>query len=456
MQKWVLLLIALTACGFPRPPDVNPADDSGAQPGDGAKTCMRTTCTGAVLEVCGTSGTVEHTEQCALGCFSDRSRCNEMVPSNGLDPSLDEAGQHGAITLPAGSVVDTDMGAITAAGTPIAVASATVLQPRGAMLRVFLAQSWIINDVRIRGTMPVAFIAIDEIKVQGTIDASADGGEDGPGARVCGSASGGGGQGEGLFTRPPAQNSGGYPAFLWNSNGFGGGGFGTTGGAGGVQNAGLQIGAAGQVNGNAELVPLRGGCEGGSLMPQYGGAGGGAIQLVSSRAVHLIAGAFSSGIVHVGGGRGVAGVLGSDTSPATNPIYGPGGGGSGGGILIEAPSVVLDDGVTLLAGGGGGGGYGACSPGPDGIDAAPRAAPAAGGACSAGTTPSAAGGSGATSGAGTTGADAATCGATNCGSAGSGGGGLGRIRINTVDGTYSAGTNSLLRGVTTSGVVGRR
>jgi hypothetical protein len=414
-----------------------------------------------VLQVCGASGTVEHTEQCALGCFSEGSRCNEMAPSNGLGPSFDEARQHGTITLPAGSVVDTDTGVIAAAGTPIAVASTTVLQPGGPMLRAFLAQSWIVHDVRIRGTLPVAFVSSDEINVQGTIDASADGGENGPGALVCGSAFGGGGDPyPGHFESTPA-NSGGYPQFLWAVNGFGGGGFGTAGGFGGVEDPQVAVGAAGQPNGNAELVPLRGGCEGGggsvpsvpgplNDLPQYRGAGGGAIQLVSGRAVHLVAGTFGSGVVHVGGGRGVAGVLGTDTTPATNPIYGPGGGGSGGGILIEAPSVVLDDGVALLAGGGGGGGYGACNPVPDGVDAVPSAAAAAGGACPAGTTPSAAGGDGATSGAGVTGGNATS------GSAGSGGGGLGRIRINTADGTYSTGPNSLLRGTTTSGVVGRR
>lgn len=456
MRKWIPLSMAFWACGFPRPADVGPMGDGGIDSGDNAKTCMQTTCIMGVLEVCGTSGTVVHTEQCALGCFSDGSRCNEIVPSNGVGPSLDEAGQHGPITLPAGSLIDTDTGAVTAAGTPIPVTSLTVLQPAGPILRVFVARSWTINDVRVLGTLPAAFVASDEIKVQGAIDVSADADVNGPGALVCGSSAGGGGLGEASFTRPPVENSGGYPAFLLNSNGYGGGGFGTTGGAGGVVEAGLKIGAAGKENGNAELTPLRGGCEGGGLMPRTGGAGGGAVQLVAARAVHLVAGTSSTAVVHVGGGHGVAGVLGTDTAPATNPIYGPGGGGSGGGILIEAPSVILDDGISLLAGGGGGGGYGACTPPPDGVDAPPSALPAAGGACPAGTTPAAAGGAGATNGAGTTGANAAIVGTFMCGSAGSGGGGLGRIRINTVDGRYSAGMSSLLRGVTTSGAVGRR
>jgi hypothetical protein len=203
------------------------------------------------------------------------------------------------------------------------------------------------------------------------------------------------------------------------------------------------------------LVPLRGGCEGGDTSSQNpgaigGGAGGGAIQLVSGRAVHLIVGPGSGkGVVHVGGGHGLAGFLGSETVLPTTSVYGPGGGGSGGGILLEAPIVVLDDGAALLAAGGGGGGYGACTPAPDGADASPDAVAATGGACPA-AKPAAAGGAGATTGDGVSGAG------TDNGSAGGGGGGLGRIRINTADGQYSAGTNSLVRGIATTGTVGRR
>jgi hypothetical protein len=408
-----------------------------------------------MLAVCSASGTVEHTEQCALDCFSDGSRCNQVAPSNGLGPALIQAGQQAAITLPPAAVIDSDTGTVTLAGNPIVVPTVTVAQPGGLTLRVLLAQSWILNGIQIRGTLPVAFVASDEITVQGVIDASADGHAGGPGARVCGSGSGGGGPAVGFFEFPPSANSGGYPRFLWASNGVGGGGFGTTGGAGGVRNDGLLVGTAGLPNGNPELVPLRGGCEGGESAQQASGvvaagAGGGAIQLVGGRAVHLISDSANIGVVHVGGGRGIAGVLGSETSTPTHPVYGPGGAGSGGGILIEAPTVVLDDGTALVAAGGGGGGYGACTPAPDGNDASPDAVTAGGGACSTAATPAAAGGDGATNSTGATGANA------TFGAAGSGGGGLGRIRINTADGQYSASATALVRGVTTTGMVGRR
>jgi hypothetical protein len=110
---------------------MKPADDGGALPGVDSKTCMQTTCTGGMLEVCGASGTVEHTEQCALGCFPDESRCNEFVPSNGLGTSLDQSALQGAITLPAGAVVNTDTGAVVSQlGTPIQVRLAARPSPR--------------------------------------------------------------------------------------------------------------------------------------------------------------------------------------------------------------------------------------------------------------------------------------------------------------------------------------
>jgi hypothetical protein len=427
------------------------AANSAVDAGVDAKTCSQTTCRGGVLEVCGAANLVEHTEQCALGCFFDETRCNQLVASNGLDTALDQAVRQGPITLPAGTVVNTDTGRVFSSdGSPVAAATTTVEQPGGATLRVMLAQSWVINDIRIRGTLPIAFVSSNVLTVQGAMDASADHDTNGPGALVCGSTGGGGAPAsDAHFERVPPENSGGYPAFLWITNGFGGGGFGTAGGPGGEAYPAL-TGAAGAANGNAELVPLRGGCEGGGDVPQHRGAGGGVIQLVSGRAVHLVVLGVSKGVVHVGGGRGVAGTLGHAPSGDTSPLYAAGGGGSGGGLLIEAPSVILDDGTALLAAGGGGGGYGACNPGPDGVDAPPNGAIPSGGDCPPGTTPSAAGGAGAITGAGTAGET------VTAGAAGSGGGGLGRIRINTADGQYIASTSSLIRGVTTSGTLAHR
>jgi hypothetical protein len=443
---WGLLLV-VGGCGFPRPADVG--DDAGPVG------CRRTTCSADQLVVCGDNGLVDHTEVCALGCFDDGTRCNQVAPSNGLADSVDRAASQPIVTLPSGSVIDTDTGIVTAAGNPIVIASATVAQTGGATIRVFLAKSWMIRDVRVRGSMPVAFVASDELRVEGVIDASADGAAAGPGALVCGALAGGGVWGAGFFSRARVDAAAaGYPAFIWNSNGGGGAGFGTPGGIGGISLTGIQVGGGGVVNGTAELVPLRGGCEGGgdasgATTVVHRGAGGGALQLVSARTIHLVVGA-SVGAIHVGGGGGSAGLLGKVDTTDTSPVWGPGGGGSGGGILLEAPAIVLDDATLVLAVGGGGGGYGLCTPGPNGLDAPASRDPAAGGSCASGTLLGVAGGDGSIAGDGGMGASQAV------GSSGGGGGGLGRIRINTSDGQYTTGPTTLVRGAVTTGLVGRR
>lgn len=414
--------------------------------------CTETTCTNDVLEVCGSNGMVESTENCALGCYTDGTRCNEVDPSNGLASQLDQAAQQGDVTLPDGARINTDTGTVTSAnGDAIAVATATVQQAGGPTLRVLLARSFTMDGVRVVGSLPVAFVAREEITIRGVLDASADGATPGPGAQACNGAGAGGAPGTGFFEHPPGSNSGGYPDFVWGVAGAGGGGFGSAGGDGGVRVADYAVGAGGSSSGQPSLVPLRGGCPGnnGSTTeyPTYLGAGGGAVQLVAGRKIHLATAGATKGIVHVGGGGGRAGVLGRDIG---QPIRGSAGGGSGGGILFEAPSVVLDDGAGMLAAGGGGGGYGACTPEPNGQDAPPSAATPLGGACPMQTTPASIGGNGATSSAGGVGGNASS------GCAGGGGGGLGRIRVNTADGQYTKGANALLRGVETTGMVGKR
>jgi hypothetical protein len=73
------LSIALAACGFPRPADVNP--DGGAPPVDG----------------------------------DSSGDAYNVAPSNDLGLALDQSAQEKAITLPAGAVVNTDTGAVTSA-----------------------------------------------------------------------------------------------------------------------------------------------------------------------------------------------------------------------------------------------------------------------------------------------------------------------------------------------------
>jgi hypothetical protein len=436
--------------------DTQPCVD-GCDPGSG---CVSVTCTagdalrcdGDQLVTCNAAGTGAVAETCALGCNADMLRCNNVDPSNGLATYLDQAAQQGDVTLPDGTTISTDNGTVTGPDGAIAVANTIIAQPGGPMLRVLMAKSFSVGNVRVTGTAALAIVAADSITINGVLDLSADGVTGGPGASTCSVIGAGGRPNPGGFVRVPADNSGGYPTFLWSVGGGGGGGFGSSGGTGGDAGS-FTGGGPGTTNGGATLVPLRGGCPGADDRGgPNGGAGGGAVQLVANGSVHLVDVGATKGGIHVGGGGGRAGDLGRADASDTNVVWGSGGGGAGGGILIEASALVLDAGTGLLAAGGAGAGWGACAPAAHGTDAPANASTPSGGSCSSGTTPATTGGDGATTGDGGGGQSMTHTG----GSAGGGGGGLGRIRINTADAQYSSQTSSTLRGVVTTGIVQTR
>jgi hypothetical protein len=198
---------------------------------------------------------------------------------------------------------------------------------------------------------------------------------------------------------------------------------------------------------------LLAGCRGGGADVSHRGAAGGAIQLVSARRIRVLDGA-AAGVILVGGGGGRGAGLGIEDPETEPPQPGSGGGGSGGGILLEAPVVVMEPSTALLAAGGGGGGAGLCGA-RDAADAPPDGSTPLGGRCPPepdvppdGYTPPA-GGDGA-------GQQPAQRGDDLGFSAGSGGGGHGRIRINSAFGTYGGEADALIRGMLTTGSVGRR
>ncbi len=155
-----------------------------------------------------------------------------------------------------------------------------------------------------------------------------------------------------------------------------------------------------------ESSPLIGGSSGGTGIAGESGAGGGAIQLVAGGKLTLAKGA-SITAPGAGGGAGLA------AEPAT-------GGGSGGAILLEAASFDLQ-GSLAANGGGGGQGLGA-----DGADGSADDTAAPGGAAKVDGTVKSRGGDGG-AGESINGADGTIDGNMN---PGSGGGGVGRIRIN--------------------------
>lgn len=241
----------------------------------------------------------------------------------------------------------------------------------------------------IRGSRPLIIVSTGPVDINGSIYAEADGlrGWFAGGAAATTTQARAG-------TCPIDTEAGGGRAGSSDGSkgiGPGGGGFCGKGGPGSTDLMGTPAPAGGVPYGTQDLIPLVGGSAGGTSSGGNGGHGGGAIQIVSG--VGIVVG--ETGIINMGGGG--------------SGSYG--GGGSGGAVLLEAPSVTVR-GVLAANGGSGGDAYnGADGP----ASAEPAAARSNGGPGAAGDTAN-----------GTQGNAAGT--ALN--TAG-GGGGVGRIRINT-------------------------
>jgi hypothetical protein len=166
--------------------------------------------------------------------------------------------------------------------------------------------------------------------------------------------------------------------------------------------------AGGRTYGNAPIVPLVGGSAGGAPMTVGGGGeGGGAIEITAGTSIDVGSGGMISVPGYGGSGNG-------------------GAGGSGGALLLEAPNVSIEG--VLAANGGGGAVF---SGGGNAQDGQPSATPAMGqdahsAVGSAGTQ--------------INGADGTTTPMWTS----SGGGGAGRIRINTRTGAATFGGNAVV------------
>jgi hypothetical protein len=205
----------------------------------------------------------------------------------------------------------------------------------------------------VTGSLPLVIIA-RRIDVNGTIDASANDANDGPGAILTGAAGGGDG-----VTGTGNVDGGG-----------GGGGHGTDGAAGGKAGDAI-TGIAGLAAGDASLTALIGGGHGGrgsagNCARALGGGGGGALQLYASEALTI------NGTLDVSGGGG------RKNSACS---AGGGGGGAGGALYLQSSTTItLSSGSRLASNGGGGGsGGGNLGPGTDGADGEPGMFAATGG-----------------------------------------------------------------------------
>ncbi len=192
--------------------------------------------------------------------------------------------------------------------------------------------------LELRGDKPIILLVAGDVTVDsgGMIDASAVGATPGPGGSLAAQCP--------MGTGASASSDG------W---GGGGGGFGTPGGQGcyNIVNGGL-------VDGTDALMPLRGGCSGGTnTAAGQGGAGGGAVEISASGAIAI--GATSAANLVASGGGGPASTSGGV------------GGGSGGAILLVASAMPTlgSGGAARANGGAGSSGCSSCAnndPGQDG------------------------------------------------------------------------------------------
>jgi len=414
--KIIVCVLGLGACDFPRPADVGDdaggKRDAGGQADGGSLTdsmsghecapSQALRCDDNSLVRCNADGTGEASERCALGCNATEVRCSDLAPSNGLAASLDMTVAEVDFDLGTTAVINTDDGTVQVAGNPIAIRTTTITQISAPTIRVFIVHSLTTSDVTVVGSNALAIVSNGDIKINGTFAASAHADVAGAGRfndGVC--------QGKGGNLGP---NGGAFA-------GGGGGGFGSNGGNGGTSTdrKGNVVpgGARGLATGNAELTPLRGGCDAGVFLLPRLGAGGGAIQLVSRTKISI------SGVVAANGASYA-------------------GGGSGGGILLEAPAIQSTGNVVATGGGAAGANDqdGCFHVGEDGrLDSMPAI-----GGLGCGAFASNGGNGAARNTSASNGSDISAVGSNDlwAWAAGHGGGGVGRIRINTVSGGLNA------------------
>jgi hypothetical protein len=403
---WLAAVIA--ACGSVKNPGSHATPDAGGGPDAFVAACtadQAISCTNNTLTSCNASGTGQVTSACALGCSASATRCTDVAPSNNLGQYLDMAAAQPDLDLGSIASLNTDTGDVKVGGNAVSVLHFAMPQTDGPTVQVFVVKTLVAEDVAISGANAFALVSAGDITLNGKLLASGGFGLPGPG-------------------RYNDATCRGKTGVAFNNTaiaiaGSGGGGFGTQGGNGGgaVGTAGNAAGgASGAPSGNAELIPLRGGCDGGAWAGDQSvfGGGGGAVQLVSRTKIWVL------GIVASQGGTG-------------------GAGGAGGGIVLEAPAVDVS-GAMIANGGSGGGGELVPKNNPGG-DTHYNTTPAAGGQ----PTDANKGGAG---GSGAAGATQATAGQDKSVSGGTevyggfGGGGEGRIRINTLTGVHATGVLS--------------
>lgn len=379
-------------------------------------------CLNDELFTCDGEGNVVDSEPCPLGCHEGDPRCNLLNPSNGLAAQLDEAAAGSDLALSDGATINTTTGEIKDGdGSSVQVPTDLIPAPKGGVeIRVLKVKSLTTGDVEVQGDPALAIVSSGDVEITGLLTVGSAGRFEGDGP--CFGAS--------------------LESDVTPWAGAGGGGFGQPGGDGG--DAAQSGRAGGAAVGNSSLVPLRGGCRGGSVTTActgngctfsgaVGGLGGGAVQVISGTVI-LIGTQEATGAIEASG----LGAYHAQFSPAGA------GGGSGGGILLEAPRVSIASASGLSANGG----SGSCEA-QEGESGTFGETPAPGGHCSGVS------GDGGNGGAGNSAAAPGES-ATSDGLGGGGGGGVGRIRINTRSGDVEVDSDVVLSPEPSVGTVGTR
>jgi hypothetical protein len=417
------------ACRFTHgevPGDGNPNN----VPDAGMCTSLTSECIGDTLRYCKEVGGTAIDMPCGWGCEAGNpARCLRVVPSgsggvemNGVTPA-DVTGEDLLdVTLEDGVILDGDVGRIGTTALPdlhhnntTGIDKGIDFQFRGPISMWRFRGLTINGTVSLIGKRPIALVVDGEITINGVLDARG-----GCATYIAGPGGGSGGSNESQagFTPPPATMGGGSGGL--DDSGGGGGGHGDKGGSG--ENT-----AGGKPYGDQPITVLIGGAGGGAGggggSYGRGGGGGGALQIISNTRITIV----SPGGINAGGCGGKPGTGGADSG---------GGGGAGGAILLEAPIVMINGTLAANGGGGGGGGGGTATAGTNGILGTMTAAGGVGATNEAGDPQF--GGSG-----GATGTPA-QLGGTGA-NPGGGGGGIGRIRINT-----RAGSGAMVGGATLS------
>lgn len=358
-------------------------------------------CQGDDLVTCSARGEILSTVPCAAGCDASQSLHACFV----LAPSLLPADTcKGAAPAPPQIPATIDTSACTG-GTVVTQGSGL---PDLCVFRYARLTLEVGKTLSFTGTRIPAFVALETITIDGTIDVAAHGDMGGVASNPEGAGQGGGGGAD----RPEGGGGGG----MLTAGGPGGGtSTSNIGGLGGLalpRTKNLRPGGYGGIGGPCAL------CE-----RVAGGGGGGGLYLVGCRG--MIIGATARISAGGGGGRGGQGAV----------LPGGGdGGGAGGDVFLEATEILYDLGSVTAANGGGGGGGSAPNDslgGDRGQDGLLMRAVAAGGQPNAGAGRGGDGGTGEGTNADGTNTAPGEGDPGTSGGGGGGGGSAGRIRLFT-------------------------